>query len=227
MRLILCCMLRGSTGHHIRMRNVCGENVIKLFLYLVLQKGSRVTWVMSHDMSQLFNKSHCSLAIANDSLSALVLLRLCHLLKFAYRPRAYTCNKIELRLQTAMRCWLADAKKDMLILMVLCLRQAIGLLASRAMLSTCPSVSVCPFICSFFRPFDRSCVIKVANVILWKRMNWFSCKLVQVVHGARAWKDQLWDREVKRQGHTNPNMDFNFWGLAEATFLTPWIEELF
>ena len=105
--------------------------------------------------------------------------------------------------------------------MVLCLRQAIGLLASRAMLSTCPSVSVCPFICSFFRPFDRSCVIKVANVILWKRMNWFSCKLVQVVHGARAWKDQLWDREVKRQGHTNPNMDFNFWGFAEATFLTP------
>jgi len=37
----------------------------------------------------------------------------------------------------------------------------------------------------------RSCITKLVNTILWKRMNQFCCKLAQVVHGTRAWNSQL------------------------------------
>ena len=61
------------------------------------------------------------------------------------------------------------------------------------------------------RPSVRSSVAKVVNMIFWKRMNRFRCKLAQVIHGASALNVQPWSSWGQRSrsreaeiGHKNP-----------------------
>jgi len=68
---------------------------------------------------------------------------------------------------------------------VLCLLQA--RLANRGMILFSGRLSI------------HSSVIKLVNMIFWKRMNRFCCKLVWVVHPPGAWNDQFSGQEVKGQ----------------------------
>ena len=50
------------------------------------------------------------------------------------------------------------------------------------------------------RPSVRLSVTKLVNVMFWKRIIQFWCKLVQVVYGAKAWNSQLWGSGSQRSG---------------------------
>ena len=58
-------------------------------------------------------------------------------------------------------------------------------------------------------PFVRSSI--TVNMILLKWINWFCCKLVQVVHGTKWWNDQFWGQGVKGQSYTTPKLDPGAW----------------
>jgi len=72
-------------------------------------------------------------------------------------------------------------------------------------------VSVHPSIHSSVHSF----VTKLVNVIFWKWMNWFQCKLGQMFRGAKAWNDQRWGSGGQRS--RSLEADVRFRGLAEAS----------
>jgi len=65
----------------------------------------------------------------------------------------------------------------------------------------------------------RSWVTKLVNTVVWQRMNRFWC---QVVHAATAWNDQLWESGGQRLRSRETGDSSG--GLAEASFLTSWVE---
>jgi len=54
------------------------------------------------------------------------------------------------------------------------------------------------------------------NEIIWKQLNWFCCKLTQVVYRARTWNDLFWGSGG--QGSGSHDAKVRFGGLAEASF---------
>jgi len=51
------------------------------------------------------------------------------------------------------------------------------------------------------------------NLWAWyfENENLFWCRLAEVVHGSRAWNDQLWGQEVKGQGHNRRKIYLEAW----------------
>jgi len=66
-------------------------------------------------------------------------------------------------------------------------------------------------ICSqLARSLDRSFIClftKLVNTMCWKLMDWFWCKLAQVIYGQWHEMVNFGGQEVKGQGHTRPKVD--------------------
>jgi len=62
----------------------------------------------------------------------------------------------------------------------------------------------------------------VMNVIFWKRMKRFRCKLALVVNGAKMWDGQIWGQKGQRS--RSHDAEVRFGGQAEALFFTPCVE---
>jgi len=57
----------------------------------------------------------------------------------------------------------------------------------------------CPSVPSFHRCIcSWVSITKLVNTIFWKQMNHFLCRLAQMIHGWRAWNDQLWVKVTRR-----------------------------
>jgi len=60
----------------------------------------------------------------------------------------------------------------------------------------------------YMRSTECRLVINVVNMIFWKRMKQFGCKLAQVVHRARTKRPTF---GVKGQGHRTPKLHLEAW----------------
>ena len=83
------------------------------------------------------------------------------------------------------------------------------------MFSGCPSVRPSVY------PFVRSSAAKLVNMIFWKRMNRFWCKLAQVVYNARAWNCLLVSG-VRRSEHIIPVLEDLHWRVVFKMALMVW-----
>jgi len=61
-----------------------------------------------------------------------------------------------------------------------------------------PAEALCPRVVHLSFLLFVAFVTKLVNAIFWRRMNQFWYKLAQVVYGAVAWNDQLWESQDQR-----------------------------
>jgi len=106
---------------------------------------------------------------------------------------------------------------------IVCCHEVFGwaVICGDIMFSRCPFVHLPMFVLSVN---SFICYYKLVKTIFSEWRNLFGCKFVQAVHRARAWSGQLGVRWSKVKVTWGPDRSG---GMAEASFLTSWVEWVF